>query len=103
MSDSLDCLIAAQDALIVALDRGDVGGIEAATRNLAATLPAVRSAQPDERLGHAQKQAEAARLRVNFLADRTSQKLARIAVLRGEPRVGLYLARPKTGARARLA
>ncbi len=82
----------ALDALIAALDVGDVAAIEQATRIVAELLPMMRSAPPDAKLDHAARQAEAARIRVNFLADRNRQKLDRLRVHRGEPALSLYAA-----------
>jgi len=84
----IEAVIAAQTALIAALDAGDIGAIEETTGALSRLLLVVRArdtvagTSPD-RVGHALKQTEAARARVNYLADRTRQRLDRLAERRG--------------------
>lgn len=82
MSD-LERLVSAQYNLIQALDRGDVAGIESATsvmKQILATLGSEASTeQLRPRIEHALRQGDAARARVNFLADRTCQRLDRLA------------------------
>lgn len=96
MSDAdIEQVIDAQAALIAALDAGDVAAIEQATASLSQLLSgasrggavvAVRAG----RIDHALKQTEAARTRVNFLADRTRQRLDRLAQRRGGQRPPTY-------------
>jgi hypothetical protein len=81
----LEDVIEAQAGLIAALDGGRAEVIESATAALARALDAVRStgawrANPEdaERVGFALRQTEAARTRVNYLADGTRQRLERI-------------------------
>jgi hypothetical protein len=91
----VDRVIAAQAALIAALDSGDVAAIEAATTTLSGVLTALRSSgavagTSRERVDHALRQSDAARTRVNFLADRTRQRLDRLAERRGGRRPTTY-------------
>lgn len=92
--DALETLIEAQAALIAALDAGDVAAIERATGDVHALLPAVRAggqrAEARERVGYAMRQADAARIRVNFLTDRTRDRADRLATARGERVVETY-------------
>lgn len=84
----LDGLIAAEQALIGALDRDDVGDVEGALGLFRAALGAVRATggwhdAPETltRLTHALQLAEAARARIAYLADRTARQLDRLATL----------------------
>ncbi len=86
----VEALITAQAALIAALDTRDAGAIETATRALAEAAAALRmqdswreSSTLRERLGHALKQTDAARIRINYLSDWTRQRIVSIAELRG--------------------
>jgi hypothetical protein len=104
MSAEIETLIECQTALIAALDAGDVAALEDATARVAKAVAAVRaqggwteSGQAKDRIGHALKQAEAARTRVNFLTDRTRQRLERLHQMRGERVVQTYGARGKLG------
>jgi predicted short-subunit dehydrogenase-like oxidoreductase (DUF2520 family) len=86
----LEAVIGAQAALIAALDAGEVATIEAATTTLAQALQSLRAhgavgAIARDRVEHALKQSDAARTRVNYLADRTRQRLDRLASRRGAP------------------
>jgi hypothetical protein len=90
-------LITAQAALIAALDSRDASAIEAATRALADAVAAVRaqdtwreSGGVRDRLSHALKQTDAARIRINYLADWTRQRIDSIAELRGGASVQTY-------------
>jgi hypothetical protein len=88
-------VIAAQAGLIAALDVGEVAAIEAATATLAQLLVAMRSSGAvanvrREHVDHALKQTDAARTRVNYLADRTRQRLDRLAERRGSRRPPTY-------------
>jgi hypothetical protein len=83
-------LITAQTALIAALDTRDAGAIETTTRALADAAAALRAhdswrdgATLRERLGHALKQTDAARIRINYLSDWTRQRIDSISELRG--------------------
>jgi hypothetical protein len=82
-------LITAQAALIAALDMRDAAAIEAATRALADAVAAARAQDSwrenggvRERLSHALKQTDAARIRINYLSDWTRQRIDSIAELR---------------------
>jgi hypothetical protein len=86
----VEALITAQAALIAALDRRDADAIEAASRALANAVAALRvqdswheSGELREHLGHALKQTDAARIRINYLSDWTRQRIDSIAELRG--------------------
>jgi hypothetical protein len=86
----IDQLITAQATLIVALDRRDADAIETATKALGAAVAALRSQDAwresgdmRERVSHALKQTDAARIRVNYLSDWTRQRIDSIAELRG--------------------
>jgi hypothetical protein len=90
MTSPLETVIAIQQALIAALDARDVSGIETATAGLQAALCALKSdgavhadAATIAKLGHARKQSEAARIRINVHADWTRQRIDRLAELRG--------------------
>jgi hypothetical protein len=93
---SIEAVISAQAALIAALDAGQVSEIEAATDAMGHALVMLRSntVKPGgrARLDHALRQVEAARIRVNYLADRNRQKLARCAERRGLRAVTTYTA-----------
>jgi hypothetical protein len=91
----IDGLIAAQGSLIAALDVGDVGAIEAATAAMSRVLAVMRAdgavnCVARDRVDHALKQSDAARTRVNYLADSTRQKLDRLGERRGVPRPPTY-------------
>jgi hypothetical protein len=86
----VETLITAQAALIAALDSRDAAAIEATTRALADAVAALRTQDTwrengdvRERLSHALKQTDAARIRINYLADWTRQRIDSIAELRG--------------------
>jgi len=94
---ALDKLMAAQAAHIAALDAGDIDVLESATVALSAALDEVRSVggwrtRPDLRshLIDARKQADAARARVNWLADVTARRLDRLVSVTGLPRAQAY-------------
>jgi hypothetical protein len=106
--DQIEAVITAQGTLIVALDAGDVGAIEAATRDLAAIIDSVRrsgsiraSSGTKARVDHALKQGDAARMRVNYLSDRTRQRADRLTAQRGGARPATYTATGKYAAQAR--
>jgi hypothetical protein len=84
----IDNVISAQAALIAALDAGDVAAIETMTATLSQLLAAMRGSGAvanvrRERVDHALKQTEAARTRVNYLADRNRGRLDRLTIVRG--------------------
>ncbi len=91
----IEGIIAAQAALIAALDAGDVASIEATTATLSRMLSAVQSSGAatrirHDRVDHALRQTDAARTRVNYLADRNRQRLDRLAERRGAQRPSTY-------------
>ena len=91
----IEGVIAGQAALIAALDAGDVAAIEAATASLSRLLSVVRASGAvigvrHDRVDHALRQTEAARTRVNYLADRNRQRLDRLAERRGVRRPTTY-------------
>jgi hypothetical protein len=97
MSVEVETLIACQTALLAALDAGDVAALEEATARVAAAVSAVRAqggwggdAHQKDRIAHALKQAEAARTRVNFLTDRTRQRIERLSEMRGQRIIQTY-------------
>ncbi|MEK6638123.1 MAG: hypothetical protein AABY88_08575 [Pseudomonadota bacterium] len=93
MSASLiNRLVDAQAALIIALDARNADEIEKTTRVLNNTLSEMKArggwhdeGDAREQVGYALKQAEAAKMRVNYLSDWTRQRIDRIAELRGIP------------------
>jgi len=93
---ALDALIDAQRALIDALDHGDPSSIESRTTEYATCVARVRAAgawhaAPElrARVDEARALADAARTRVNVLADRTRQRLALLTGMQGRPaRIG---------------
>jgi hypothetical protein len=85
---ALDRLIAGEEALLAALDGEDVAAIEVATLRFRDALEAIRSSDPVERtpavkarLVRALELADQARARTNYLADRTSRQLDRLAAV----------------------
>lgn len=88
---AIDDLIGHEKALIAALDADDVVAIERATGAFAEALERLRAiggwrgdgAVPI-RAGEAMALAEAARVRVAFLADATRRRLQRIAIATGK-------------------
>jgi hypothetical protein len=94
---AIDQVIAAQSALIDALDGGRVEAVEAATQALVVALAALRgegaaraSSGTAARVDHALRQTGAASVRVNYLTDRTRQRLDRIALAQGRPGAQTY-------------
>jgi hypothetical protein len=86
----IEQLITQHEALIAALDSRNVAQIEQATAKLNDTLAAMRAqdvwrgdSTTRERVNHALKQTDAARIRVNYLSDWTRQRIDSIAELRG--------------------
>lgn len=93
----IERLIAAQDSLIAAIDAGDIAAVEVATAAMSGLLAMMRGhgtvgRVERARVDYALKQTEAARTRVNYLADRTRQKLDRMAERRGNQRPPTYTA-----------
>lgn len=90
MARTLEHVIDCQQRLIEALDARDAAALEAATFELSNALNQLRSngavydIEPT-RVDHAMKQAQAARIRVNVLAEWTRQKIDRLAEVRSGP------------------
>lgn len=87
MRSLLDQVISRQDQLILALDERDADAIETATARLADALRALGAEgavydTPPQRVDHALRQAQAARIRVNVLADWTRQRIDRLSEIR---------------------
>jgi hypothetical protein len=89
--DSLTRLQQAHENLISALDAQDVDTIETRVEQLRSAIAEVKSAggwrdcdQARERAQRIRSLGEAARVRVNFLTDRTAQRLQILASARGE-------------------
>lgn len=102
---ALEALLRSQRALIAALDADDADAIAGSTTAMAEALVRIR-AQHGWRLTpelkvlaqEAQTLADAARVRVNVLADMTGRRLARLAGLTGRGR-----AAPTYGRNGRIA
>jgi hypothetical protein len=87
----LEALIREQKALISALDSDDVAAIELHTASVDAALVRVRAsgvragnAQAKQLAEEARTLADAARVRLNVLADMTSRRLTRLAAATGK-------------------
>lgn len=94
---ALDGLIAFEEALIAALDAGDLGGLEQAVHGLRGALSDLAAvggwhAHPELkiRLSQALRLAEAAGGRVNYLADDNRRRIDRFAAIAGQPRAQAY-------------
>jgi hypothetical protein len=94
---ALGRLQAAHEDLIGALDANDVDAIEQRLEQLRGAIAAVRAAggwrdipQLKERAKLIAQLGEAARIRVNFLTDRTAQRLQMLAAARGQVLGGAY-------------
>ena len=93
----IEQLITAQSTLIAALDTRDAVAIEQATQALGSSVAALRgqdawreSGDMRERVSLALKQTDAARIRINYLADWTRQRIDGIAQLRGGAPTQIY-------------
>ena len=89
--ESLRRLQEAHENLISALDEQDVDTIETRLEQLRSAIASVKSAggwrdceRARERAQRIRSLGEAARVRVNFLTDRTAQRLQMLAAARGE-------------------
>lgn len=85
----IDALIKCQDALIAALDARDAELIESATAALAAVIQTVKAqdvwrtaTDGRDKIDHAIRQSDAARIRVNYMADWTRQRIDQLNELR---------------------
>lgn len=87
MSKLLEEVISRQEQLILALDARDPAAIETATVELADALRALGAegavyGTAPQRVDHALRQAQAARIRVNVLSDWTRQRIDRLSEIR---------------------
>jgi hypothetical protein len=89
---ALDQVIICQRDLLTALDARDVVALESAAAALAVAVSLAKAEGPAEhdlnardQIDYSLKQNEAARIRVNYLADWNRQKIDRLAELRGLP------------------
>lgn len=87
----IEAIVALQSQLMAALDARDVDGIEQSTAALAKALDATRRSAAiaiggealRDSVGHALKQTEALKTRVNFMALRNREKMEKLAQMRG--------------------
>ena len=100
----IDQVIAAQTALIAALDARDAEAIERATAALHQAIGAMRGqdvwrdgGDVRSRIGHALKQSDAARIRINTMSEWTRQRIDGIARLRGMEPAHTYSNRCNSG------
>lgn len=90
MSDAaLDRVVDSQSALISALDSRNADAIFEAVKHLEAALAHLRGEgavrhQSRDKIEHAVRQTQAARIRTNVLSDWTRQRIDRLAELRGQ-------------------
>ena len=101
----IDQMIAAQTALIAALDARDAEAIEQATAALNQAIGTMRAhdvwrdgGDVRDRVGHALKQSDAARIRINTMSEWTRQRIDGIARLRGIEPEHTYSNRCNSGA-----
>lgn len=94
---ALDALIAHEEALIAALDSQDIALIETSTSDMRDALTRVAAigswhdrGTVGERVVQAVRLAEAAKGRINYLADRNRRQLDRLATLTGAPLAAAY-------------
>ena len=94
---ALEGLIAREEALIAALDAGDVGALENATQDMTRALVGVAAAggwheSPElgMRLTQALRLAEATGARIHYLADDNRRRVSRLMTLSGRPRAEGY-------------
>ena len=107
---AIQSIIAIQAGLIEALDARDVGRIESATKDLARAIGQIRNrggmvvggGHRDD-LGHALKQTEALKTRVNFMALRNRERLEKLGQMRGAAAPHVYANRRNTGSSRPLA
>ena len=96
-------IIAIQNELMEAIDARDVGRIERATKDLAQAIEQVRNRgamvvgeQLQTDVGHALKQTEALRTRVNFMALHNREKMEKLDQMRGAAAPHVYANRRNT-------
>lgn len=87
----LETLVREQKALIAALDQDDVAAIERHTATVDDALVGIRAADVGagnagvkQLADEARDLADAARIRLNLLADKTGRRLARLAAVTGK-------------------
>lgn len=86
----IEAIVELQAELIAALDARDVDGIERTTKALAGALEKMRrrsavmsgGQEMRDKVGHALKQSDALKTRVNFLAVKNREKMEQLAELR---------------------
>jgi hypothetical protein len=93
----IDRMIAAEEALIAAIDRDDIEGIEGSLTSFREALDGVRAegAWHDRqeivaRITHALQLADAARTRIAYLSDRTRRQLDRLGTMGAQVRAHAY-------------
>jgi 7-keto-8-aminopelargonate synthetase-like enzyme len=93
----IEHLVACQADLIAALDTRDAGMIERASQVLGKAIDATRgqdswldTQETGKAIKYALKQSEAARIRVNYMAGVTRQRIDRLAELRGATITKVY-------------
>lgn len=94
----LEAILECQTRLIAALDARDTDGIRSASADLSAATEDLRrhSGNLDRKsLDLGLKQAEAARIRVKYLAAWNRQKIDRLAELRGLSSANIYVKPPE--------
>lgn len=96
-ASAVEHLIAQSEALVRALDAQDLAAIDGAHRQLREALAQVAAVDGwhvrsdlHARLVHALRLLDAAKGRVNYLADSTRRRLDRLAALTGTPRTSPY-------------
>jgi hypothetical protein len=94
---AIDHMVAAQTALIAAIDARDANAIEQATAALNQAIIQMRAQDVwhdgndlRDRIGHALRQNDAARIRINTMTEWTRQRIDGIARLRGAEPVHTY-------------
>ncbi|PZU11560.1 hypothetical protein [Sphingomonas sp.] len=94
---ALEELIEREEALVAALDAGDIGAVERLTRDMAAALAAVAASggwserrDLKDRVTQSLRLAEAAGGRVNYLADDNRRRIERLTALTGRPQAEAY-------------
>ncbi len=97
MKATLEHLEALHEALITALDRNDLAGIERTSRELEASLAQLQGFNAwlaDAELKHAAERvgrlADAAMMRVNVLNDHAKRRAEALAAVRGQPAAITY-------------
>lgn len=89
MTEVLERVISCQERLIDALDRRDVAAVETATADLEVAVDRLTAigaihARDGSDIDFALRQSNAARIRVNLLADWTRHRIDRLSEIRGQ-------------------